>query len=71
MPRSGLGIRHGVVPGNCVGVIDSDYRGEVLVGLHNHSDTRLHHSTGERIAQLVVLENPQLGSKRGRLAGRY
>ena len=31
--RSGLGIKHGVVPGNCVGVIDSDYRGEIMVGL--------------------------------------
>ena len=52
--RSGLGIRHGVVPGNCVGVIDSDYRGEVLVGLHNHSDTAYAIQPGERIAQLVV-----------------
>ena len=33
--RSGLGIKHGVVPGNCVGVIDSDYRGEIMVGLYN------------------------------------
>ena len=51
--RSGLGIRHGVVPGNCVGVIDADYRGEVLVGLHNHSDTAYTIQPGERIAQLV------------------
>ena len=52
--RSGLGIRHGVVPGNCVGVIDSDYRGEVLVGLHNHSDTAYTIQPGERIAQLMI-----------------
>ena len=36
--RSGLGIKHGIVPANCVGVIDSDYRGEIKVGLINQSD---------------------------------
>ena len=61
--RSGLGIRHGVVPGNCVGVIDSDYRGEVLVGLHNHSDTAYTIQPGERIAQLVVLKTPSWEAK--------
>ena len=61
--RSGLGIRHGVVPGNCVGVIDADYRGEVLVGLHNHSDTAYTIQPGERIAQLVVLETPMWEAK--------
>ena len=61
--RSGLGIRHGVVPGNCVGVIDSDYRGEVLVGLHNHSDTAYAIQPGERIAQLVVLKTPSWEAK--------
>ena len=35
--RSGLGIKHGIAPANCVGVIDSDYRGEIQVGLQNHS----------------------------------
>lgn len=53
--RSGLGVRHGIVPGNCVGVIDPDYRGEIMVGLHNHSDTAYTVAPGERIAQLVVL----------------
>lgn len=53
--RSGLGIRHGIVPANCVGVIDSDYRGEVLVGLHNHSKTAFTVSPGDRIAQLVLM----------------
>ena len=62
--RSGLGIRHGVVPGNCVGVIDSDYRGEVLVGLHNHSDTAYTIQPGEWIAQLVVLKTPAGKQKR-------
>ena len=36
--RSGLGVKHGIVPANCVGVIDSDYRGEVKVALQNHGD---------------------------------
>lgn len=53
--RSGLGIRHGIVPANCVGVIDSDYRGEVLVGLHNHSKTAFTVNPGDRIAQLVLM----------------
>ena len=35
--RSGLGCKHGIVPSNCVGVIDSDYRGEIIVYLHNHN----------------------------------
>lgn len=54
--RSGLGLKHGIVPGNCVGVIDSDYRGEVMVGLRNHSDTPFTVNSGDRIAQLVLLE---------------
>ena len=53
--RSGLGIKHGIVPANCVGVIDSDYRGEVLVGLYNHTDTPFTVQPGDRIAQLVLL----------------
>ena len=53
--RSGLGIKHGVVPGNCVGVIDSDYRGEILVGLHNHSDAPYTIAPGDRIAQMILL----------------
>lgn len=61
--RSGLGIRHGVVPGNCVGVIDGDYRGEILVGLHNHGTEAYTISPGERIAQLVILALPQWEAK--------
>lgn len=57
--RSGLGLRHGIVPGNCVGVIDADYRGEVLVGLHNHSNEPYTIGPGERIAQLVLLPTPR------------
>lgn len=53
--RSGLGIKHGIVPANCVGVIDSDYRGEIMVGLRNHSDVPFTVRSGDRIAQLVLL----------------
>lgn len=53
--RSGLALKHGLAPANCVGVIDSDYRGEVLVALRNHSDTPFTIHPGDRIAQLVLL----------------
>ena len=53
--RSGLGIKHGVALANGVGVIDSDYRGEIQVGLINQSDTPYTIAPGERIAQLAVL----------------
>ena len=52
--RSGLGIKHGIAPANCVGVIDSDYRGEILVGLQNSSDQEYVIQPGDRIAQLMV-----------------
>ena len=52
--RSGLGIKHGIAPANCVGVIDSDYRGEILVGLQNSSDQEYVIQPGDRIAQLIV-----------------
>ena len=52
--RSGLGINHGIVPANCVGVIDSDYRGEVIVGLKNTSNTPYTVKNGDRIAQMVI-----------------
>lgn len=53
--RSGLGIKHGVAPSNCLGVIDSDYRGEVMVGLQNSGDTDYTIQPGDRIAQLMVI----------------
>ena len=53
--RSGLGIRHGIVPANAVGVIDGDYRGEILVGLTNHSAEPYIIVPGDRIAQLVIV----------------
>ena len=53
--RSGLGIKHGVAPANCVGVIDSDYRGEIMVGLHNAGESEYTVQPGDRIAQLMVV----------------
>ena len=53
--RSGLGVKHGVALSNGVGVIDSDYRGEIQVGLTNLSDTPYTVQPGDRIAQLAVL----------------
>lgn len=53
--RSGLAVKHGVSLLNAVGVIDSDYRGEILVGLTNQFDESYTVQPGERIAQLVIL----------------
>ena len=53
--RSGLAAKEGLRPANCVGVVDSDYRGELLVALHNDSDVARVVKHGERIAQLVLL----------------
>ena len=52
--RSGLASKKGLAPANKVGVIDSDYRGEVMVALHNHSAQAAVVEPGERIAQLVI-----------------
>ncbi len=52
--RSGLSIKQGITLANCVGVIDSDYRGEIKVGLINQSDVPYTIKNGERIAQLVI-----------------
>lgn len=52
--RSGLACKRGLAPANKVGVIDSDYRGEVMVALHNHSDKPQTVAVGERVAQLVL-----------------
>lgn len=53
-PRSGLSTKQGLRCANCVGVIDADYRGEIMVGLHNDSDEERIVSYGDRIAQLIV-----------------
>lgn len=59
--RSGLATKQGLRPANCVGVCDSDYRGEYIVPLHNDSDTEKTISDGDRIAQLVVMPYLSVG----------
>ena len=53
--RSGLASKEGLRPANCVGVCDSDYRGEFIVAIHNDSEKTRTITAGERIAQLVVM----------------
>jgi dUTP pyrophosphatase len=55
LPRSGLGHRHGIVLGNLVGLIDSDYQGELMVSCWNRGEAPFTLKPGERIAQLVVV----------------
>ena len=52
--RSGLATKRGLAPANKVGVIDSDYRGEIMVALHNHSSISQTIEKGERIAQMII-----------------
>lgn len=54
--RSGLASKEGLRPANCVGVCDSDYRGEYIVAIHNDSEETRTITAGERIAQLVVMQ---------------
>ena len=53
--RSGLGIKHGINLSNGIGVIDSDYRGEFYIALHNHSASVKQVKKGDRIAQMIVM----------------
>jgi dUTP pyrophosphatase len=55
LPRSGLGHRHGIVLGNLVGLIDSDYQGQVMVSVWNRGDHPFTIEPGERIAQMIVV----------------
>ena len=55
LPRSGLGHKHGIVLGNLVGLIDSDYQGELMVSCWNRGQTAFNIAVGERIAQLVLV----------------
>ncbi|MGR6499653.1 dUTP diphosphatase [Pseudomonas fulva] len=55
LPRSGLGHKHGIVLGNLVGLIDSDYQGELMVSCWNRGTTAFTIAVGERIAQLVLV----------------
>ena len=54
--RSGLATKQGLRPSNCVGVVDSDYRGEVIVAIYNDSDKERCIRNGDRVAQLVILQ---------------
>ena len=53
--RSGLATKRGVAPANKVGVVDSDYRGEWMVALHNHTDSPVTVEGGERVAQMCII----------------
>lgn len=55
LPRSGLGHKHGIVLGNLVGLIDSDYQGQLMVSCWNRGDTAFTIQPGERIAQLIFV----------------
>jgi dUTP pyrophosphatase len=61
LPRSGLGHKHGIVLGNLVGLIDSDYQGQVLVSCWNRAQAPYTIAPGERIAQMVVVPVVQVG----------
>lgn len=58
--RSGLSTKFGIRLSNCVGVIDSDYRGEIMVALHNDSQESYMVHRGDRIAQLVIVDIPNI-----------
>ncbi|MGF1614455.1 MAG: dUTP diphosphatase [Gammaproteobacteria bacterium] len=60
LPRSGLGHQHGIVLGNLVGLIDSDYQGEVLISCWNRGTSRFTIHPGERIAQMVFVPVTQV-----------
>ena len=55
LPRSGLGHKHGIVLGNLVGLIDSDYQGQLFVSCWNRGDESFTIDVGDRIAQLVIV----------------
>jgi len=61
LPRSGLGHKHGIVLGNLVGLIDSDYQGQLFVSVWNRGNTTFHLAPLERIAQLIVVPVVQVG----------
>jgi dUTP pyrophosphatase len=61
LPRSGLGHKHGIVLGNLVGLIDSDYQGPLMVSCWNRGNAPFTVAPGERIAQLVVVPVVQVG----------
>ena len=60
VPRSGLGIKHGIVLANTIGVIDSDYQGEIGIGIFNRSKTAYTIEPGERICQMMFVPVTQI-----------
>jgi dUTP pyrophosphatase len=64
LPRSGLGHKHGVVLGNLVGLIDSDYQGQVFISCWNRGDQSFRIEVGERIAQMVFVPVLQVAFER-------
>ena len=64
LPRSGLGHKHGIVLGNLVGLIDSDYQGQVFVSCWNRSQTEFDIHVGDRIAQMVFVPIAQVEFER-------
>jgi dUTP pyrophosphatase len=64
LPRSGLGHKHGIVLGNLVGLIDSDYQGQLMVSCWNRGSVAYSVQPGERIAQLVVVPVVQVELQR-------
>ena len=56
LPRSGLGHKHGIVLGNLVGLVDSDYQGEIMISLWNRSKESFKVESGDRIAQMMFIE---------------
>ena len=60
LPRSGLGHKNGIVLGNLVGLIDSDYQGELMISLWNRSEKAFLVSPGDRVAQLILIPVKQL-----------
>jgi len=60
VPRSGLGIKHGIVLANTIGVIDSDYQGEIGIGIHNRGEQTYTIEPGERICQMMFVPVTQV-----------
>ena len=60
LPRSGLGHKHGIVLGNLVGLIDSDYQGELMISAWNRGSSNFTIKPGDRIAQLIVVPVQQV-----------
>jgi len=63
LPRSGLGHKHGIVLGNLVGLIDSDYQGELMISCWNRGNTKFTIEVGDRIAQLIIVPVVQTNFK--------